>query len=271
MKKKILLVLFILLFVVSVYAVTEVYDDYNMMGNSITNITDVNTSYLNISGCGANQIWKYSTTNNKWECSTDVTNNTDTTVIDTNISSVADTNASTACSVRELLDGDNNCITFSSLNITWSNSTFNSSYEWFLNSTIFRKYNQTYHDFVTANLSAKTDYIANTTERVLFLNTTNVSYEWFLNSTIFNTIADTNASTGCSNAQVLLGNGTCADMSTTFLNMSGDTVTGEVYFTDAGINITDGNISIGNGTDFGGICWNGTGIIITGNFTKYCR
>ena len=64
---------------------------------------------------------------------------------------------------------------------------FNSSYEYWSNSTLVdlcfnasymtSTYNTTYHAYIVANISAMTDYIANATERILFLSTYNSTYD----------------------------------------------------------------------------------------------
>lgn len=66
---------FLLISIILIYAVEQkVFTDLNLMNNKIYNASQVNTSYLNISGCANNQIWKVS--GSSWICSADVDTDT---------------------------------------------------------------------------------------------------------------------------------------------------------------------------------------------------
>jgi len=89
-----------------VWAIEEKFDNTNYMGYSLYNITEINSSYVNISNCADGQIWKVS--GNSWICASD----------DTGVGDGIDTNASTACAANQVLDGDNNCIDIADFNIS---------------------------------------------------------------------------------------------------------------------------------------------------------
>jgi len=132
--------------------------------------------------------------------------------VDTNISDTdTDTNATTACAGSEYLAGNGTCLNVSSISDTNETARVNILVASnFYNATDFVLWDATFNaTFVTLDSDTQ-----NTTQEIWDVCDNSTFYRLsnpysFYNSTTL-TLVDTNASVGCSGAELLLGNGTCS-------------------------------------------------------------